>query len=547
MALLRRSRVRSIVGEPIQESVVRPRVVAGSFAEDCIGVARRLDFGGHLTIHNLITPRTWTVGLLRLLVPAFVADQRRLLGTLHMIRFDSMPWACKVEAKGIEVTVERLVHHSGQVCLMYPVAEFGEMALRTGTLPERPEPYSLSVELARGTLDRFRNQLGMWRESGLAIAAEIDEWAEAATRALAEAVLLVDSFERQTELAHQSLNQSMRGIFALCNSFTRQVAQWRRQEGGAAAKLGIRITAEGLPSDWLAQVGGEFQLVCIGDHLEVPAAPVERRSPLARYHAEAGRAGRTVMLGPIWDAGKGGLPASINEIASFEEKRRAAREYFIHGLNRIEEQPDWLYVASGLNGIGHRHLSYPQQMQMVVDLLQLVDEFNRQVPVLISLDHPWSERLAWSVGGAQGLQIADILLRQDVRISGLGLEINLDYWPLGSLPRDPLQWLELIDVWSLFGVPLMLFLRIPTGRPTGDAAVDGLIRNSFGGPEKWTYVETVLSLAMSRPAVQAVIWNEWGDRAGPPYPLAGLFDAGGGRKSILSLLLSVRQRLTETQ
>ncbi len=467
------------------------------------------------------------------------------MSTVHMIRFDSMPWPCRVEIERSIVTLHRLVNHSGQVGIAYPLAEYGELALRTGTLPERMDPYSLPIELARGTLDRLRNQLFNWRDGGLQITSEVDEATNLATDALAEAVLIPEDFERQTELAQTALSLSLRGIFALCQQFSRQVTAMRREDIEPCTKLGVRVAPHHVPADWLSQLGTDFKYVCVTDQLKPRDLPADQRSAGVVLQTQAAKQNFKTIVGPIWDAGKAGLPDQINDIAHFETKRTAAKQHFVQLLNQIEEQPDWLYVASGLNGIGHKFLSYPQQMQLAIDLLQTVDEFNRQVPVLLSLDHPWSERLAWSVGGAQGLQIADILLRHDVRLNALGLEINLDYWPLGSLPRDPLQWLELIDCWAQFGLPLFLFIRIPSGRLPTELENDknNPIRNSFSGPQKWRYVDTVMSVALSRPFVHAVIWNDWKDEPESAFPLAGLFDEQGNRKPIFSLLTTVYQRL----
>ena len=57
---------------------------------------------------------------------------------------------------------------------------------------------------------------------------------------------------------------------------------------------------------------------------------------------------------------------------------------------------------------------------------------------MVSFDFPWAERLASAVGGSHPLQIADSLLRQGTQISFLGIEVNLGYWPNGSMMRDPL-------------------------------------------------------------------------------------------------------------
>lgn len=495
---------------------------------------------------RLIRETTATVGTLRLMVPDEIVGSRRIMATLHMIRFDSMPWPCRMERDQRLVTLHRIVNHSGQVCIAYPLPEFGELVLRTGTLPERAAPYSLPLELARGTCDRLRTQIGMWQDAGLNVAPSIAECAARSVAALAEAVNHQSDFDRQTELSHESIGFGLRGIFDLCRQFTREVAALRRDESEPKTKLGVRVSSDVIPDHWLDLLGPEFRFVCVSDPANSAEPPSTPRLGTADIVSQAVIDRRKTMIGPIWDTGKSGLPEEINEITHFDAKRVAARAHFVHKLNQIQEQPDWLYVASGLNGIGHKFLSYPQQMQLVVELLQTVEEFNRQVPVLLSFDHPWSERLAWSVGGSQGLQIADILLRQDVRISGLGLEINLDYWPHGSLPRDPLQWLEIIDGWAQFGLPLFLLVRAPTGSSDPDSGQQDTsvgIRNSFTTEQQTSYLETVVAVALSRPYVQAVLWNEWRDDPTGTFPCAGLFDQADRRKPVADLLANVFRSL----
>lgn len=489
------------------------------------------------------------MGILRLLVPDEIVCNRRIMSTLHMIRFDSMPWPGRIETDKNLVSVHRIVNHSGQVCIAYPVAGFGELTLRTGTLPERPAAYSLPVELARGTCDRLRTQLGGWAEGGLQIPLRIPALADQAVEALMNAVMIDSDFPRQSALAHESIELALRGIYELCHIFAMRMGELRRQDRSQRTRLGIRVSSDAMPPKVLERLGPDFQFVCItdcaatGKNAETPADSVANE-----LQVQAALDGRQIMCGPVWDTGKTGLPDEINQITQFDAKRAAARGHFVRALNKIQGQPNWLYAASGLNGIGHKFLSYPQQIQLVVDLLQIVEEFNRQIPSIISFDFPWSERLAWSVGGSQAMQIADILLRQDVRISGLGLEINLDYWPQGSLPRDPLQWLELIDTWAQFGLPLFLFLRTANGRDVIDiAAAESAsgIRGSFSDEQQESYLRSVFEICLSRPFVHSLVWNEAQDDHQGSYRLAGLFDERGDIKPIARLLSSVLRSMTD--
>jgi hypothetical protein len=473
------------------------------------------------------------VGSLHLRVSESIASNRRVVSTLHVVRFDSVPWPSRITADGSVLTLHRNVHHSGNVVVAYPVAGVGELTLRTGTLPERAEPYNLAVELARGTLDRLRNQMSLWSESGLHFSDEITRATEDAVARLSAALFLQDDLAGQIRLAEECLAIACPMIDQLCGEFSRQLAPLITREE-SVNRLGVRLVPQDGSAEWIDQLPASFLYVEVSGWSSAAAAPADLQNLATQKN-------RLTIVGPIWDAAPGGLPDHINQITEFEKKRIEALRYLGQTLSEIRIQPDWLHIASGLNGIGHRYLSFPQQIQLVVDLQHLVEEFNRDVPILISFTQPWGERLAWSVGGAQSIQIADLLMRHEIRLSGFGLEIDLDYWPHGSLVRDPLQWLDLIDTWSQFGLPLFLFLRVPTGYRPSDVATQATdrtptIRDSLSPESQARHLQTVVSLALSRPLVRGVIWTDWRDLPGSEFPASGLYDVQGRRKPVAQWL-----------
>ena len=114
---------------------------------------------------------------------------KRVLSSIHMVGFDGSIWPCKAqlveksqpvvgEAETIaydpnhELVVSRNVTQSGRLFLLFPFDSLGEIVVGTGTVVEREKPYRLDIELARGTLNRLRNQVSNWGEGGLEICPE---------------------------------------------------------------------------------------------------------------------------------------------------------------------------------------------------------------------------------------------------------------------------------------------------------------------------------------------------------------------------------------
>ncbi len=91
-------------------------------------------------------------------------------------------------------------------------------------------------------------------------------------------------------------------------------------------------------------------------------------------------------------------------------------------------------------------------------------------PVVISFDQPWAEYLAGEDLDLSPLHFADALVRADLGVAGVGIEMNLGYWPQGSQPRDLLAISCHLDRWSLLGIPLLVYLTLPSqGTPDGQA------------------------------------------------------------------------------
>jgi len=426
------------------------------------------------------------------------------------------------------MAVSRNRDESGRVYFIYPVDGRGEMLICTGTLPIREQPYELLTELARGTLNRLRNQISIWQEGGLTVAETVNQKVDAATKLLSASILGESSLDSDAT-ARKSIQLAMDAIFELSDSFGEQISKFRREHNQ-------------LSNFWLANVVGKNERFKASlshdtfDLIEVNLNPecTSTNEQLASGHGND--LGKRIILGPWLDASVGGMSQSLIEVDDYLARKDQLLIECRRQLDNLPKSTSLIHVAQGLNGIGHRHLSYPQQLQATVDMLRLVEDSLIEQPTMISFDFPWAERLAGAVGGVHPLQIADSLMRQGLSISFLGLDINLDYWPNGSAIRDPLQWIDLVDVWAQLGLPLIICLRLPTGAPRDmDATIPdrsfNQTRSNLTDRNRLDYLETVLPMLAARPSVHGLIWNQWSDSDDPRYPHGGIVDAKGNEKT----------------
>ena len=490
------------------------------------------------------------MGVFKFRVPAYWQLEPQHARTVHLTGLDGVPRPCSVTLADQLLTITRNQNESARTYIAYPLEEFGELTICTGTLLESDQPYELGVELARGTLNRLRNQTSIWCEGGLEIPAAVRELTASAIEHLGSAIVNGDN-EANEFPARQALQIAMQAMFLLCDQFGDKISEFR-------------VTQTGIPSFW--------QAATITDNSTDPAtlAPFDlvqsQCQPSSEQPAEFENDNLRSIVGPVLDCS----PRSkfSTEPADFQTGREALLTRLDQLLVDIPDGASLIHATCNLNGIGQRNLSYRQQLQLTGEILGRIENSECDVPAMVSFDYPWAERLAWSVGGISPMQIAEDLMRNGARIAFIGLDINLDYWPGGSLARDPLQWIELIDTWCQLGLPLVLCLRVPKlehsmnpdtpnqrSQDSSDSPSDtdgqdstksrsksNQVTGHMSDSQRWRLVQLILKIAVARPGVHGVIWRQWSDAEDDRYPGGGMVDAAGNPKSTLDWLARFKQQ-----
>jgi len=476
------------------------------------------------------------MGEFKFRLPTSWSLERRQASAIHTVGIDGIPWPCKVSTDEDVLTVRRNRNESGKTYIPWPCDARGELLISTATLLEQATPYPLLTELARGTLNRLRNQISIWEEGGLAIPPEIHAAVSTSAMHLGSSILNSDPVEQDAK-AKLSLDCSIDAIFQVSEEFGKQVTQFRKSSGK-------------MNQFWLANTISPKRAVKEG----VDAEGFELVRMTFDQLASCGDEGlkKRVIAGPFLDASVNGMPKALVDAGDFNTKKKILVDNCRSHLNELPSSASLLHVIGGLNGMGHRNLSYPNQLELATTLLNEVSDSNVEIPTMVSFDFPWAERLASAVGGSHPLQIADSLLRQGAQISFLGIEVNLGYWPNGSMLRDPLQWIDMLDLWTQLGIPLIVLLRMPTWATAGSddggelppvTSSDRRI-NTFDTKSdavRISYLKTILPMLVARPAVQGIIWSQWLDGDDIRYPHGGLYNDKDIKKRVCDMLTAVER------
>lgn len=488
------------------------------------------------------------MGELRFKLPHASRWDARVWNTAYITGIEGIPWQCHHRLNGDQFTIGRDIDESGKLNIVWPTRVAGNICLATTSLRISETPYSLPVELARGTVSRLKNQTSEWQRVGLKLPEVFFPLAEEALSQLLHALTAAGDVDQQSAQAQQAIELALEASFQLCDAFAQQSLEARRQgEGRLSTLLGAGLQ----PAIELQSVGEAlataFSLVEVSADLgSVELSSGKRDFSTFDQQVEwASQANKKICLGPLVNFRPGRLPQWMVLLEEdFQSVLEAACGHARSVVERYRGKVHLWNCAAGLNAPTELRWNDEEVLRMAVSLIETVRRADERTPVLLTIDQPWSEYLRDEANGISPLHFADALIRADLGLSGIALELNFDLWPRGSFPRDPLEINRLIDRWAMLGLPLMAIVTSPTDRCPGEGHAQRVT--------DWTTAdfaaqgmppEMILRLLLSKPSVHAVIWNSLSDQLAAPDAAAGsgLWDTQGKPKPLLSKIAQLRK------
>ena len=491
------------------------------------------------------------MGVLCFHVPNAEQFDPQVFQTAYVTGIEGIPWPCVTTQRGDQLIVQRDIDESGKLHLVWPTRSFGNVTLMTTSLKVDRAAYNLPLEICRGTIIRLRNQIFEWQRIGLRVAASTLQLSEQSLDCFLSAVTTRDNPQAQADLAQDAIELALRSMYELSHAFSMQMLDVRKQnEERLTTLMGLTLAPElSMPSVSDA-ITTAFNMVA----LPIDLGAVESNSGKRDFSAfdkqlEWARANNLrICCGPLMRFRPGALPSWMVLLGeSFESILNAACSHAEETVTRYRGKVHLWNCGSSLNVPGELDWNDEQVLRLAVSLIQVVRRTDPRAPVLLSIDQPWSEYLSRSVDGISPLHFADALIRADLGLSGLALEFNLNAWPDGTLPRDPLEISRMVDRWSMLGLPLMIVLTMPS-----DDGIDAAAQNNRQPVTSWKSLErtpncdnpadTIIKLLVAKQAVHAVILGQATDQLPHEFPHSGLWDSAGKPKSLLSQIARLRQQ-----
>jgi hypothetical protein len=471
----------------------------------------------------------------------------------YVTGLDRTPGRLAVELRNGLLTCVRDTTESGRLFVPWPIEGHGMPVVGTATLAERPGAYVLAVELARGKLNDIRNQLSDWAQMGLRSTPELDHALSEAQRAFILAATSTDRPAECAQSAQSCLQSASRASELLIEAYTAQILESRL---AAAAKLPTQVgcVIDFLPQKWPASL--DWSSAFNACHLGVfwrQVAPSEgqyRWDQLDTQLAWCRRGGIDFEAGPLVEFRQGALPDWVwlwegdcetigGLVADFV--RQTVQRY----RGRV---PLWHVVHRAASGeiLG---LTEEEQIRITARAVQVAHQADPSAQLTIGVDRPWAEWKGASHYQLGPLHLCDYLLRADLGLSGVALEIAPGYSAPGSYMRDLFEFSKLLDLYSLLNVPLHVWMTFPSAAGP-DSNADPLVKiesSQWPGPldesfhancaAKW------IALAIAKPFVRTLSWLQASDALPHLYPHGGLLRADQTAKPLYTWLQTLRQEM----
>lgn len=448
---------------------------------------------------------------------------------------------------------------SAALGLQRMVGECGELTVQTCQLPEREEPYLLSVELARHRLMMLYAKLEEWGMFDLGEDHGVSRRAEKARRLFIEALCLQNSEpSKADQYAQESLATAIDGSEELALAHAELLLGRRRAAGSLPrVPVGCGVALEQMHERVRSGLAAGFDFV----NLPTPwrmLEPIEggyQWTVLDNWMEWSARGRLPVMAGPVVCFEPTVLPdwAYIWE-HDYEEIRDVVYEHVEQVVGRYRQAVWGWNVVSGLHVNSHLPLAFDQLLDLTRLSAMLVKKLAPQAKALVELKQPFGEYYGQNPRSIPPLMYADLLVQSAVAFDGFCVRLTMGQAVLGQYTRDLMQISHLLDQFATLGKPVYVIVGAPSdpvtdlmlaspdpGRPVDP--VCGHWRRPWSQTVQSHWGEAVAQIALSKPFVEGVIWQDIVDHPGIELPLGGLINEDLQPKSAFRRLTNLRRTL----
>jgi len=485
----------------------------------------------------------------------FTIRNAHLLGPDH----SAMRGSISFDASQGMIVCDKKESGSASIAIQQPVGDCGELTLQTCLLPDRQEPYSLLLELARHRLMTLYNKFEDWGMFEAINDTPVQRRTELARKLFIEAMCLQhDEPANSAKMARDALVAAIDGSEELALAHADLLLN-RRKAANALPKnlFGVGMSLAQNSERLRGAVSTNF------DFLNLPApwkmlTPEEagyRWEMLDNWVDWATRAQLPVTIGPLISVEPNHLPEWMFIWEhDYDTVRDMVYEHLERVVTRYKDRVFTWNIVGGLHVNSHFTFSFDQVMDLTRMSAVLVKKIQPQAKVLIEIRQPFGEYFSGNQRSIPPLMYADLLVQSSVPFDGFVLKLIMGQAVPGQYVRDLMQLSNLMDYFAPYGKPINVITGVPSEPVTQEMialeqnqeAIDpncGFWRKPWSTVVQSHWLEAMCKIAISKPYVESFTWQDMVDHPDMELPLSGLIGEDLVPKSSFRRLVSLRRHL----
>jgi hypothetical protein len=388
---------------------------------------------------------------------------------------------------------------------------------------------------------------------GLRRPSRIDSVLADAHRHFFQAATTTNDPEASFVAAQRSLAAATTAGDVLIEAYTSQVFQ-NRLSSTPRLPTHLASVIDGEPASipWLAEWTNTFnacQIVASWGRL-APAEGRYRWELLDAQLAWCQKQKLPIEVGPLVDLRPGALPDWIwLWEGDFETISGLVADFVRQTVQRYKGRVPLWHVIHRPAGHEILGLTEEEQIRIAARAIQVARQADPAAQVTLGIDRPWAEWMGSSGFQLGPLHLADYLVRADLGLSALSIEIAPGFSSPGSHLRDLFEFSKLLDLYALLNLPLHIWMVMPSADSPDPMADPNVVVDSsqWPGPPSESIQESWasrwISLAIAKPFVRSVTWLQADDSRPHLYPNGGLRRANHTEKPLAVWLRRLRHEI----
>lgn len=455
------------------------------------------------------------------------------------------------------ITCDKSTIGPAALALQFEVEDLGDLVLQTCLLPERDEPYLLTLELARHRLMRVISKQEDWSAFDLPDESPAKRRITLAKKRFIDALCRTDEPVEADRLAREALVSAIDASEELALSHA-DTLKGRRLQSGQLAKynLGAGVPLK-MPVDRLGQT-----LLGAIDFLRLPTPwrllePEEQEydwAPLDSWCEWAFRHRVPIVAGPLVSFTPRVVPDWLYIWEhDYDTVRDLLYEHIERVVSRYRNVVSLWNVVSGVHVNKHFTFNFEQLMDLTRMAVMLVKKVHPQARTLIEITQPFGEYYSTNQRSIPPLMYAEMIVQAGIPFDAFGVQVVMG--PDGGgggghNVRDLMQISALLDRFNGLGKPMhVTAVAAPSESETGETAGPDAPRGYWRKP--WSqlvqahWMEAVMKIALSKPFVEAAAWMDAVDHEDSEVPATGLLTAQLQPKTSFRRIVSLRKAMNE--